>query len=181
MKIALCGIAGSGKDYFADFIMQKYDYQRLAFANALKETCAEIYPFLKKDYPAFEKEQPLNLEINGNLITKSPREIWLKTSETLREVDPLYFHNKSVYKIEQFMNETNNILITDLRMKIEFDSLIDLGFTIIYIEPKQKLYQPNEFDKQINEFVNYIPYKFTNNFNGTDEFEDYLKTNNLVL
>lgn len=172
MKIALAGVAGSGKDYLADCLINEYNFQRVAFADTLKETVQEIFPWMQKDYPANIKEQPLNIEINGSLVTKTPREMWLETSKFIRSVDPLYFHKKTMVKIGQM---DGNIVITDLRMMVEFQDLRMMGFHTVEIVKPDNPYIPNDFDKQIDEFRFMIQNTFVNDQVGTDKFKQFLK------
>lgn len=171
MKIALCGIAGSGKDFLAQSLIDE-GYTRFAFADILKNFCSELYPFLKKDYPAFEKEQPLNIDYKGVFIDKTPREIWIETSAFIRKFNPTFFHDLSLKTLSNF---NDNIIVPDLRMAIEFEDLQKLGFTIIYIKPNILHYEPNNFDKQIDEFKDKIDYTFENNFDGLEPFKEFLK------
>jgi len=43
MIIGLAGLAGSGKDTVANFIVEKYEFVRVSFANALKDASAVIF------------------------------------------------------------------------------------------------------------------------------------------
>jgi len=173
--VALSGVAGAGKDTLAKCLIEK-GFKRIAFADTLKETCSELFPFLEVDYPPFEKEQPLNIEFEGQLISKTPRELWIETSAFIRQYNPSYFFNKTLKNIEE---SSDDIVITDLRIESEFLKLKELGFTIIFIEPKVQHYELNDFDKQIDDFKDEIPHTFVNNFNGTEEFEEFILELNL--
>lgn len=45
MIIGLCGLAGSGKDTAADFLVKKSGYVKVAFADPLKRICKEVFQF----------------------------------------------------------------------------------------------------------------------------------------
>lgn len=177
MKLAFCGIAGSGKDYFADFLIKEQNYIRIAFADTLKSTVQDIFPYVDKDCPPELKEKPLNIDLgNGNILQKTPREMWLETSVFLRSYDELYFHNKTMQIIEETTKNTDNIIITDLRMAQEFKDLREAGFTIVHIHNPTNDYPLNDFDKQIKEFEMDCDYYFTNNMNGLEEFKEFFDT-----
>jgi len=174
MKLVFTGLAGSGKDFLADYLIKNYQYKRIAFADTLKTTVADIFPFIKEFYSPEEKELPLNIEISGKIITKTPRDVWLETSSFLRQYDELYFHNKTLENIKKSLDNKDNIIITDLRMMQEFEDLRELGFTIIHINNPTNNYPLNKFDEQIKKFSVNCDYYFTNNMNGTQEFKEFL-------
>ena len=168
MRIALSGIAGSGKDYFADFLVKKYKFTKMAFADGTRKVTHQLFPQIQEHYEPFEKEQKLT-----HLgIDKTPREIWIELSETIRKVDNDYFVKMLDDRIK--MTHVENILVTDLRDINEFYYLKDNGFTIIEIIPEKIIYEPNEYDKRILKFNHMITNKFHNDFNGTQKFENYL-------
>ena len=84
-KIAFHGVSGSGKDYCVKALQNYFEsshkesYIRLSFSDQLKKCGNRIFgDWLKLDYSPEEKEQPLNIETSlGEVIEKSPREIWL--------------------------------------------------------------------------------------------------------
>jgi hypothetical protein len=43
--IAICGAKRSGKDVLADYLVKKYNYERLAFADPLKLTVKNLFNF----------------------------------------------------------------------------------------------------------------------------------------
>lgn len=168
MKIALSGIAGSGKDYLANHLVKESSFKRFAFGDELKKLTKMIYPYLQEDYEPFEKETPLNIDTGFEVITKTPREIWL-TVNKLREVENLMFIRMTHYNIQDYLNykKTNNrtprVIITDVRTLEEFDYCQEQGFDVIHIEPSKKIYEPNEFDKQILQFKDEC-HQFFNDF-----------------
>ncbi len=49
MNIALIGKAGSGKDTLADYLVTRYGYTRLAFADKVKEIARDLFGMESKD------------------------------------------------------------------------------------------------------------------------------------
>ena len=67
MKIvALSGWKGSGKDTLANYLVDRYGFKRLAFADPLKDMVSEEYgiPRSHLDDPAFKEKPILSLPIS---------------------------------------------------------------------------------------------------------------------
>lgn len=45
MIIGLSGLAGSGKDFVSDILVERYNFVKIAFADPLKRICKEIFDF----------------------------------------------------------------------------------------------------------------------------------------
>ena len=63
--ILLCGWAGAGKDATASILVNKYGYQRYAFADQLKDIASAIYGF-----PREMADTPDGKKIIGNAVLK---------------------------------------------------------------------------------------------------------------
>jgi dephospho-CoA kinase len=165
-KIALTGISGSGKDYVCSILESKYSYVRVSFSDQLKKICKHIFPWMKLDYAPIEKETPLNIQTEfGEYVNKTPRDIWLSL-DILRQIDKNVFIRGFIKEIEQLDN--NNIVVSDIRTKEEYDLCIKLGFKVVFIEPTKKIYADNIFDdfsRGLKVKCNHI---IKNNFNGVD-------------
>lgn len=155
MKIALGGIAGSGKDYLA----KSTNFTRFAFADELKKECARIFPWLEKDYSPIEKEQPLACGM-------TPRQIWIHVAACLRKVDEDIF----IKKLQDHMEMVNvdNKIITDVRSRKELEFCKSQGFTTIFIDPSKQIYEPNDYDKDVLSFSQEFDHVFYNDFNGKE-------------
>jgi len=174
MKIALSGIAGSGKDYFASHLIKK-GFARISYSDQLKKIGANIFDWLEKDYPPEVKEKPLNITTEtGEVIEKTPREIWLNLNK-LREIENQLFIR--MLGKELSLTKVEDIVISDIRTKEEFDYAKRKGFTTIFIEPEKEkvMHKENEFDKQIYDFKDEYDFIFKNSFNGTDDFDYFFR------
>ena len=178
MKIAFTGIAGSGKDFLVNYLVQEQGFTRVSFSDQLKKLSKIIYPWMEQDYPPYEKEQPLNITLSsGELITKTPREIWLHLN-LLRQIEDGLFLRMLQEDIDSL--DTDKIVISDIRPKIEWDWCKNNNFTTIYINPTKQIYEPNDFDKQVLLYKGQADLIFNNNFNGLDEFEILLKNEGII-
>lgn len=171
--LAFTGISGSGKDYLVSYLVQELGYTRVSFSDQLKKLAHIIYPWLKQDYPPYEKEQPLNITLeDGEIITFSPREIWIHLNK-LRDVENGIFLR--MLKDEMKLLNTDKIVISDIRPQIEWDWCMKNGFTTVYIDPLKQIYNPNDFDKQVLSYRGKADYVFENDFNGLEKFKEFIK------
>lgn len=170
-KIALMGVSGAGKDFIANHLIKEFDYQRFSFSDQLKRIATMIYPWLEKDYPPLVKEEPLNITLNsGELITKSPRDIWLHLN-ALRDIERDIFIRMLNEEVTNFKDKRKNMLISDIRSEDEFQWCKNSGFKIIFIKPNKKVYKSYDIDSKIYEMATQADFDFVNNFNGIIDFD----------
>lgn len=79
MIIAVCGASGAGKDTVADYIVSKYGFQHMAFADALKALCAQKY-HIPLTYFYASKDTVIDK------INKTPRDIMITEAAYARSV-----------------------------------------------------------------------------------------------
>lgn len=183
MNLAFMGISGAGKDYLAHHLTSNYNYVRFSFSDQLKRLSHAIYPWMKLDYEALEKGQPLNIRLStGELIDKSPREIWLHL-DALRLIESKIFIRMLDEQLDGFSSRptprrflTDRIIITDIRTTDELMWCKERGFIVIHIIPSKKIYANFSIDKDINTNKNLADFVFVNNFEGTSSFEEFYRT-----
>jgi dephospho-CoA kinase len=109
LKIGLTGKARSGKDTVANYLVERHQFQRVAFGDSLKRYLSEIFPDL----------------INEN----KPRALLQRFGQSMREFD------EDVW-IKHALNKANGskIVITDVRQPNEYRRLKELGYVIIRVE-----------------------------------------------
>jgi len=175
VKIAFMGVSGSGKDYIVDILKNEYGFVRFSFSDQLKKLGAKIYPWLKPDYPPEEKEKPLNLliEETGEVITKTPREIWLSLNK-LRDVENELFVR--MLADEMSLVHVDNYVISDIRTQNEYDWCVDNGFQIVAIKGEAK-HPKNDFDNWVRETISdgKYDYEFTNEFDGKEKIRTFIE------
>lgn len=137
----LYGISGrkfSGKDTTGKHLCEKYGYIRLAYADALKEACREIFGFsdeqlygsLKETDDEFWKTSPRKIlqyvgtdlfrDQLSNVVPDLGKNIWVKVVE------------KKILDIWK-ENPKQGIVITDVRFPNEVDAVRKLGGTVLRV------------------------------------------------
>lgn len=111
-RIALVGNMRSGKDTFADVLINEKGYTKIAFADELKRICKELFPEQFK---------------NGN----KPREILQSVGKCMRSIDYDVWVKALDRKIKQCNGK--NLVITDVRYPNEVAYLRNNGFIIVQI------------------------------------------------
>ena len=166
IKIAFTGKAGAGKDFLADFLIQKYRFHRLSFSDQLKKIAKIVFPWLNFDYPPELKTKPLNKNTGFEIIQKSPREIWMFFNN-LKEIEHNIFVRMLNEEFEQVKKVYDKILITDIRFWNEFNWCKQHNFYIIGITPSKQIYEHYNLEKEIDEFFNLCDTIFYNDFDDT--------------
>jgi len=175
LKVAIIGQSGVGKDYIVDVMAKRYGFHRVSFSDQLKKLAVKIYPWMKKDYPASEKELPLNLQVGKDFITKSPREIWLSLNR-LRDVEDHLFVR--MLEEEMALLRVPNIVISDIRTENEFEWCKSNGFTIVAVMNENAVHPENKFD----DFVRWVissgkyDYEFNNSKKGDSEIIKFIES-----
>jgi len=141
MIIGLLGLAGSGKDTCADFLVREHNFVRYAFGDKVKEVARIMFDFndeqlygnLKNEIDTRWNITPREcFQIIGTdfgqfylheklpNINLSNRELWAK-------------HFEIWYKKEQEKNKDIKVVVSDVRFKHEINSIKKLGGKIINI------------------------------------------------
>lgn len=118
--IGVTGLAGAGKDTVGQYLVQEYNFKRMAFADKLKEFCEQIDPDCKRMVNKFGWD-------NAKRLPRY-RELQQSVGHGAREV---FGEN---FWISQVMNNLHeNTVITDVRYKNEFDAVRDAGGYVIRV------------------------------------------------
>ncbi len=105
----ITGKMGAGKDTLAQMLVP-YGYVHLSIASTLKEVAAILYPEIMY-FSSLEK-----------------RKLLQKLGDHLRSFDKMIFLRAIEYKIKKAWEEDKNVVISDVRLKIEYNFLKKLGF-----------------------------------------------------
>lgn len=145
--IGLCGYKGSGKDTFADYIVQNDNYIKIAFADYIKNALMELFDW---DISSFEQH---NKEVEDTYWGTTPRmmcqqlgtdflrihckdkisqKFLLPNNEEYKSSFHIKRINKDIIKYYNINSETK-IVITDIRFQDEADYVKKLGGIVVKI------------------------------------------------
>ena len=181
MLFGILGRKGAGKDTVADYMIQKYNFQKTAFAQPLKDACRVLFNFNEEQLFGNLKET-----IDPNWGT-SPRTVlqWLGTDvirnnvrEIIPEIGDNFWVNLMSIKYKQMVscNDCCNVVVSDVRFKNEVEEIHKLGGMVIkIIRPTINNIDMHESEKNIDILCG--DYEIIND--GTLE-ELYNKINNII-
>ena len=167
MIIAITGKKGSGKDTFADIIVNEYDFIKYRFGDDIKLIVEQLYGN-KKDIED-ENRNIIPIDFFQKLGTKYIQNIFPKTFPNI--FNKCNIDNKEFWlkKFELwYLNEKKNkkiffVVISDLRFIHEYNYIKKLGGYIIKIERDNlndnintEHISENELDNFTNDKFNYV-------------------------
>lgn len=165
--IGLVGSKGSGKDVFANFLVNNYGFIKYSFAEKLKNVCKELFNFTNEQLYGNKKEE----------IDKkwgySPRTIFQKLGDDFIKKQ-LKLQNLWIYHFQKWYSENNftendNIVIADVRF-------LDESFVIK--EKKGFLIRVNRINHIVND--NHISENENKMIDCDFEITSSLKLNDLI-
>ena len=120
VKIALTGKLRAGKDEVARHLYIKYEFDRVAFGDALKRQAHEVFPWISE--------------------AAKPRALYQQFGQLMREIEPdvwIKHVERKVNGVIDFRVNTGaervGIVVTDLRQQNEVDWCRANGFTLIRV------------------------------------------------
>lgn len=182
MLLGLTGKKGVGKDTFADYLVNKYGFVKLAFANQLRNILKKTFDWTDEHFNRENKEK----ECKKWKIT--PREaMQLMGTEVLRElfntkINTTIDNVKYTYHIKYIHNmikklKGKNIIISDVRFQDEINYIKNSDGLVILINKNTK---SNQFSnhKSENQQLKKIDFDMGNNSSKKDFFENI---DNLII
>ncbi len=112
--VMFSGYLGSGKDVAAEYLVTKYAYKRVAFADVLKDEVACIYNLERKTLDC-----PVGKQTYVEKHNKTVRQILINHGEARRKINPNYWTDKVIKQIKE--SKIYNIVISDWRFKNEYE------------------------------------------------------------
>lgn len=110
INIGFSGWAGCGKTQAADYLVKKYGYNRISFADGIKEIALNYFNMQGKD-----------------------RLLLQQIGEKMREIDSDIWVNHTIHRAKE------TTVIDDLRRKNEYDKLIENKFIAIRINSDEDI------------------------------------------
>jgi hypothetical protein len=136
--LTLIGITGrkrSGKDTSGDYLCKKYGFVRVAFADALKEACIQIFGFSHEQVYGNDLK-----EVVDQYWGHSPREILQKVGtelfrDRLPEICPNIHNDIWIRSVERKINNlrqqgVTRFVVTDCRFDNELDFIKEYGINL---------------------------------------------------
>jgi len=137
MKIAISGKMGSGKTYLADEICKRFSFKRASFAGKLKSLAKELFNMNYKD--------------RGLLIDFATK---------MREID----ENVWIRAMFKSIENSENVVVDDLRLKNEYDTLMLDGWFICKININE--------NERINRLISKYGKKSKEHFNHSNSITE---------
>jgi dephospho-CoA kinase len=111
MIVGLVGLKQSGKTTIADYLVSKYNFVQLSFADNLKKACQIIFHFTDNQVNGDEKE------IIDQRWNKTPRQIlqYVGTNLFRDNFDSQIWIKSLALSIDQLIKQNINIVIADVR------------------------------------------------------------------
>lgn len=143
--IGLYGKKGSGKDTFADYLVENYGFQKVSFASPLKKLCKDLFSLSEEDL-----NDPILKEKIHPQWNLSPRQILQKVGTDLfrTHFSSTIWVDIMKTKLEN-MSANEKIVISDIRFQNEYD-LIG-SFENSFIIQIERNSQKNSLDTHISE------------------------------
>lgn len=139
MLIGLCGKKGSGKSTVAEYLENLHGFVEFKFADALKDIVSIIFGFDRQMLEGLTKEHRQEREtLKDEVWNITPRKAlqYIGTDLFRDKFDEQIWIKILIRKIKE--SEYENIVISDVRFKNEFDILLKLGAKIIGLKRETK-------------------------------------------
>jgi hypothetical protein len=122
MIVGLSGYAQSGKDTVAGMLIGLHKYQRVAFADNIRELLYKMDPFINEGQPVFRLQDIVDSQGWDNAKTTAPevRRLLQDLGVGARE---LFGSNFWVEQALKNIKPTDNIVITDVRFQNEAEAI----------------------------------------------------------
>ena len=134
MLIGFSGKKGSGKSYFANYLVNNKLFIKLSFASPLKEITKILFNLSDEDV-----KDPIKKELINPKFNASPRELmqWLGTDIMREEFNKKFNYSGSIWidsvkdKIKTLLDNNKDVVIDDVRFQNEVDMIHSLGGIVI--------------------------------------------------
>ena len=178
MLIGFSGKKGSGKSYFADYLVNNKLFIKLSFASPLKEITKILFNLSDEDVKDRIKKELINPKFNA-----SPRELmqWLGTDIMREEFNKKFDYSGSIWidsvkdKVKTLLDDNKDVVIDDVRFQNEVDMIHSLGGIVINLH--------NDLDNTLNNSTSThssenqkltFNYEFVNDKSYSNTYDIYL-------
>ena len=178
MLIGFSGKKGSGKSYFADYLVNNKLFIKLSFASPLKEITKILFNLSDEDV-----KDPIKKELINPKFNASPRELmqWLGTDIMREEFNKKFNYSGSIWidsvkdKVKTLLDKNKDVVIDDVRFQNEVDMIHSLGGIVINLR--------NDLDNTLNNSTSThssenqkltFNYEFVNDKSYSNTYDIYL-------
>lgn len=178
MLIGFSGKKGSGKSYFADYLVNNKLFIKLSFASPLKEITKILFNLSDEDV-----KDPIKKELINPKFNASPRELmqWLGTDIMREEFNKKFNYSGSIWidnvkdKVKTLLDNNKDVVIDDVRFQNEVDMIHSLGGIVINLR--------NNLDNTLNNSTSThssenqkltFNYEFVNDKSYSNTYDIYL-------
>lgn len=178
--IMICGAKGVGKDTVAKYFINNHGYERLAFADKLKDVCSLLFDIDREifDDPILKEKEIIGWE-------KSPRRImqFIGTEIFQEKINELFpFLNKCFWAIDikkKIINsKSDNFVISDLRFIHELEIFSDMKPFIIKVVNNKQNDSLHTSELEYNNIIHNI---IVHNDGDVDELYEKLKNISQII
>ena len=178
MLIGFSGKKGSGKSFFADYLVNNKLFIKLSFASPLKEITKILFNLSDEDV-----KDPIKKELINPKFNASPRELmqWLGTDIMREEFNKKFDYSGSIWidsvkdKVKTLLDNNKDVVIDDVRFQNEVDMIHSLGGIVINLR--------NDLDNTLNNSTSNhssenqkltFNYEFVNDKSYSNTYDIYL-------
>lgn len=190
MLIGFSGKKGSGKSYFADYLVNNKLFIKLSFASPLKEITKILFNLSDEDV-----KDPIKKELINPRFNASPRELmqWLGTDIMREEFNNRFNYSGSIWidnvkdKVKMLLDNNKDVVIDDVRFQNEVDMIHSLGGIVINLH--NSLDSNNSLSDNLNTSTSShssenqkltFNYEFINDKSYSNTYDIYLNLDLLV-
>ena len=184
MLIGFSGKKGSGKSFFADYLVNNKLFIKLSFASPLKEITKILFNLSDEDV-----KDPIKKELINPKFNASPRELmqWLGTDIMREEFNKKFNYSGSIWidsvkdKVKTLLDNNKDVVIDDVRFQNEVDMIHSLGGIVINLR--------NDLDNTLNNSTSThssenqkltFNYEFVNDKSYSNTYDIYLNLDLLI-
>ena len=184
MLIGFSGKKGSGKSFFADYLVNNKLFIKLSFASPLKEITKILFNLSDEDV-----KDPIKKELINPKFNASPRELmqWLGTDIMREEFNKKFNYSGSIWidsvkdKVKTLLDNNKDVVIDDVRFQNEVDMIHSLGGIVINLH--------NDLDNTLNNSTSThssenqkltFNYEFVNDKSYSNTYDIYWKLDLLI-
>lgn len=168
----LSGKAGSGKDTLADYLVEKYNFIKISFADELKKQVSKKYKIhLNYFYSREGKKKIVRVYDGQKFVNTSLRSLLINEANTQKSINSDVWVETVIERIKNLKQENKRIVIPDFRFPNEFYSLNAkfTNMTTINIYRNEHEYIEDISEYSLENFL--FNYNFLNNKTKQDLFD----------